>query len=330
MRRAPALVLLVVSLVAGLLLAPAAQASTGTLYAHVDASRAAAGLKVLVRDAALQKVAQAWAEALARSGTLAHNPEYASQIPSGWTRAGENVAYAGAGHTAPDDVVHRMWMESDGHRRNILGDYTSIGIGRKVDSSGRVWAVQVLAKYATSPSPLGLYSDVRQGEPFYESIAWLTDKGITGGYPDGSYGRKDPVTRRQMAAFLYRAAGSPAFTPPARATFSDVPRGAAFHLQIEWLVASGVAAKADTYRPGASVSRGEMAAFLARANGPRPLPSPARATYTDVPRGAMFFAPVEWMAREGVAATAATNPRYNPRQQVTREQMAAFLHRAYR
>ncbi|WP_336924166.1 S-layer homology domain-containing protein [Aquipuribacter sp. SD81] len=329
MRRAPRLVLAVVALLLGLLLVPPAEASTGTLYGHVDRSRTAAGLKVLVRDAALQRVAQAWAEQLARAGRLSHNPSYAQQIPGGWSRAGENVAYVGSGHSAPDDVLHSMWMTSAGHKANILGDYTTIGIGRKVDSSGRVWAVQVFATYTRSPSPLSVFTDVQVGEPYSESIAWLKERGITQGYGDGSFGRKDPVTRGQMAAFLYRAAGSPAFTPPTTATFSDVRRGSAFHKEVEWLVSRGIASRASVYRPTASVSRGEMAAFLARAKGPRPLSVPSRATFADVRPGTYVFAPVEWMAREGVAASSGTAPRYNPGWSVTREHMAAFVFRAY-
>ena len=73
-----------------------------------------------------------------------------------------------------------------------------------------------------------------------------------------------------MAAFLYRAAGSPAFTPPGTATFRDVPVGAAFFREIEWLFSTGITTgwQYDGYRlfrPGANVERQAMAAFLYRA-----------------------------------------------------------------
>ena len=72
-----------------------------------------------------------------------------------------------------------------------------------------------------------------------------------------------------MAAFLYRASGSPAFTPPTRARFSDVPVGTAFRTEIEWLASTGTTTGyADgTYRPLSPVNRDAMAAFLYRRAG---------------------------------------------------------------
>ena len=52
--------------------------------------------------------------------------------------AGENVAYGF------DDVGEVMsgWMHSTGHRRNILGNYTEIGVGRAIAKDGAsYWCV---------------------------------------------------------------------------------------------------------------------------------------------------------------------------------------------
>jgi hypothetical protein len=69
-----------------------------------------------------------------------------------------------------------------------------------------------------------------------------------------------------MAAFLYRLAGSPAFTPPGQASFGDVPRGHPFFREIEWLTATGIASGYSDGRfgPATAVSRQAMAAFLQR------------------------------------------------------------------
>jgi uncharacterized protein YkwD len=123
-----------------------AAASTATLYNLVDSSRRAAGKRTLMRSTALQTVAKRWAAELARSGRLRHNPYYSSQIPRGWRAAGENVGYVG-GATKPEHRLHRMWLDSPGHRANILGSYTHIGIGRVIDARGRLWGVQVFARY---------------------------------------------------------------------------------------------------------------------------------------------------------------------------------------
>ena len=132
--------------------APAANAATSTTSARdgilsdTNAARKAEGHKALRESAAMDAVAQAWAKKLAKSGTLAHNPDYSSSIPSGWTRAAENVA-GGYSYAKVTDA----WLNSSGHRANIMGDFTEIGIGYAVDSSGTAWAVQNFGKYSKAP-----------------------------------------------------------------------------------------------------------------------------------------------------------------------------------
>jgi uncharacterized protein YkwD len=46
-------------------------------------------------------------------------------------RMGENIAY-GTGSFATPRSIFRGWMNSSGHRRNILGPYDDIGIGLQV------------------------------------------------------------------------------------------------------------------------------------------------------------------------------------------------------
>lgn len=56
---------------------------------------------------------------------------------------------------------------------------------------------------------------------------------------------------------------------PNTATFDDVPASHPFFQYIEALVATGVTSgcNADNYCPGAPLTRGQMAVFLARALG---------------------------------------------------------------
>jgi hypothetical protein len=69
-----------------------------------------------------------------------------------------------------------------------------------------------------------------------------------------------------VAAFLYRYAGEPAFTPPVTPSFADVPVTHTFFLEIEWLASTGVAGGFEdgTYGPTVAVSRQAVAAFLYR------------------------------------------------------------------
>jgi uncharacterized protein YkwD len=73
-------------------------------------------------------------------GVLVHNsltPLMA--CPGEVRRAAENIAYGGQ---TPARLMS-MWMNSSGHRANILNPaLTSIGVGIATDSRGIVWATQ--------------------------------------------------------------------------------------------------------------------------------------------------------------------------------------------
>jgi hypothetical protein len=118
---------------------------------------------------------------------------------------------------------------------------------------------------STPPSPPS-FSDVGTSHPFRTEIEWLAEEEITGGFPDGTFRPTGAVTRGSMAAFLYRLAGEPAFTPPSPPTFDDVGTGHTFRTEIEWLASTGVTTgfSDDTFRPAVPVSRQSMAAFLRR------------------------------------------------------------------
>jgi uncharacterized protein YkwD len=108
---------------------PALASPAGDLAAATNAARAAAGLPALQRNAQLDAVAQAWAQHLASTNVLAHNPGLRSQV-SNWSVLGENVGRAG-------DIpsVQRAFMNSPEHRANILDPrYTQMGVGAAVST----------------------------------------------------------------------------------------------------------------------------------------------------------------------------------------------------
>ena len=116
----------VLALALGMALVPSTAHATPAddLAALATQARWANGLNGLLRNAAMDAVAANWANQLAASGTLAHNPNYSAEIPGGWVAAGENVAQ---GHPSAS-AMHEGWMSSPGHRANLLGDYTDIGV----------------------------------------------------------------------------------------------------------------------------------------------------------------------------------------------------------
>lgn len=103
-----------------------------------------------------------------------------------------------------------------------------------------------------------------EGNIHEAAINRLAAAGITGGCAVGRYCPKDPVKRDQMASFLVRAYDLPSSsTDP----FTD-DEGNQHENQINALAASGVTGGCGParYCPTVSVSRGQMAAFLHRAD----------------------------------------------------------------
>lgn len=140
------------------------------LYELTNQARAQSGLGALAYDSAAVGVARAWAQELARSQSLRHNPNLAAQVDQFvtnlWSRLGENVGYA----SGPDQV-HSAFMNSSGHRANILGDYNRVGVGAARDGAGRVWTAVVFIKgpalSGSAPSaPSGTFAPFSSAQAF--------------------------------------------------------------------------------------------------------------------------------------------------------------------
>ena len=56
------------------------------------------------------------------------------------------------------------------------------------------------------PPAASSFWDVPETSPFFTQIEWLQYTGIAAGWPDGSFGPGDSITREATAAFLFRAA----------------------------------------------------------------------------------------------------------------------------
>lgn len=146
--RAAATLLLALVLACVALLGPAtgAAASSADVVSRLNGARADAGLAPLQASSDLTAVAQRWAERMAASGELAHNPALADEV-GGWSAIAENV-----GTGADVATVHGVLMGSSGHRANILGGSTQVGAG-VASGHGAVWVVQVFRTPSGDAAP---------------------------------------------------------------------------------------------------------------------------------------------------------------------------------
>ena len=125
-----------------------------------------------------------------------------------------------------------------------------------------------------------------------------------------------------MAAFLNRALD----LPNTGYDFFDDDDGTLFEHDINRLARAGITGGCATRRfcPDATVSREQMASFLTRAFG---LPLTSTDFFTD-DNTSIHEGSINRLAASGITGGCAVG-RYCPKSNVTREQMAAFLYRAF-
>jgi S-layer homology domain len=180
------------------------------------------------------------------------------------------------------------------------------------------------------------FHDVAADSEFHEFIGKASAAGITVGCTaDGMFYCPDrTVTREQMAAFILRSVGEFNPPPPALQRFVDVSPMNTFYSFIDQIAERGITVgcnpQGTMYCPSQAVTREQMAAFIIRALGEFNPPNPAQQRFLDVPPTSPFYGFIDQMARRGI--TLGCNLQgtlYCPNTVVTREQMAAFLVRAF-
>lgn len=171
----------------------------------------------------------------------------------------------------------------------------------------------------TPPPPAGTFCDT--DDHFHEAnIDKVAAAGITQGDDDGCFRPDAPVTRGQMAAFIDRAYD----LAPGAATFCDTA-GTTHEASIAAVAEAGIAEGTidGCYRPAASVTRGQMASFIARAESLAP---GGTSNFCDI-AGTTHEDNIVAIADAGIAQGDSAGC-FNPGDDVTRGQMATFLARA--
>ncbi|WP_056426309.1 CAP domain-containing protein [Arthrobacter sp. Leaf69] len=128
-------------------------------FDRINAFRATKGLKPLKFNVNIATVSQKWSDEMAATGLFAHNGDYVTGAPEGWTSASENIAwytYAPSGQRFVN-----LWINSPGHNANMSrpdDQYMGIGIS-SVD--GRIYATANHFRYQDGVVPPGSYNSPR-------------------------------------------------------------------------------------------------------------------------------------------------------------------------
>jgi hypothetical protein len=317
-RRALIVLLLIISLMTWAV--PGASAATTDASAEaefvklINQDRKARGLGPLRLNLQLTRVARDWSGSMAAAGRISHRPRLANAVDGNWTRLAENV---GVGPSV--STLHSTFMNSSGHRANVLGDFNHVGVG-VVRSGGRMW---VTVNFLKGSGDYPAFTDVKRGthRPNVEAVF---RRGTTNGCSSKRYCPGSTVTRAQMASFLARELG---LSPGSVRQFRDVSSSHTHAGAIGAVAARGITigCSKDRFCPNEPVTRGQMATFLQRAldlKGAEP------SRFKDVGPSHAHRAGIGAMERAGITKGCETD-RFCPGARVRRDQMASFLERAF-
>jgi hypothetical protein len=333
--------LVVVSLIAGsAVTAPAAAALTvedfeECLLGLINRDRIAAGAGTLAMAYDLNPEVRAHSQKMAGEGDLRHmtSVERNPILPDSWNTWGENVAWHSSPNLPDCSTIHNMFMNSSGHRANILSSNKRFAaLGVYIGANG-TWVTELFFNATDYEAPgapgSGLFWD-DDLSVFEADIEKLAAAGVTSGCNPPTNNRfcpNDHLTRGQMAAMLVRALG---LTANEGTNFTD-DNNSIFETDIERLATAGITTGCnpptnDRFCPDRSLTRGQMAAMLVRALG---LTANNGTDFTD-DNNSIFETDIERLATAGITTgcNPPTNNRYCPDDKVTRGQMAAFLVRA--
>jgi len=143
--------LLLVVALATVGLGVAAGADSGTeseFISKINSSRASAGLAPLAANGNLTSYARQHTAGMMEAGEIYHSSsaQLGAAGGSGWDKMGENV---GKGQSPTS--LHQAFMNSPGHKANILGDYNYVGVGTGSKDGYLYVTVIFMKKGSTSP-----------------------------------------------------------------------------------------------------------------------------------------------------------------------------------
>ena len=180
------------------------------------------------------------------------------------------TAYAAVEDTGFSDVAADAWYADAVTyvRDNGLMSGTSDKTFTPGGTMTRGMLVTTLYRMAGSPSleneDLGYpFADVPGDAWYAEGVYWARLAGVVGGYSEDQFGPDDPVTREQIAAILWRYAGSPA--AESGTDFADEGSISAYATQaVDWARANGIVNGVEDNRflSQSSATRAQVATIL--------------------------------------------------------------------
>lgn len=196
-----------------------------------------------------------------------------------------------------------------------------------------VCTLALLASFTTAFAAANQFTDVPSSYWAHNEIAFVVDKGLFNGTTATQFSPDAQMKRGQLAAVLYRYAGSPAVS--GTSGYTDVAATSYYADACAWAKQNGIfmADKLDTasLKPDESITRSEFAVMLynfAKLNGKAEVNNRAENPYADMTNvsSEIKTAILNWAVPAGILG-GTTDTTMNPFGAIKRSHVAAMLYR---
>lgn len=231
-------------------------------------------------------------------------------------------------HTLTANDAHVAWEYIKHFSRNADG---SISIdGERVDDTPIIPDLPVIVPGGSdedTAASVGGFIDVSETAWYAEAVEWAVENEITAGTSSKTFSPNAACTRAQMVTFLWRASGYPDPVSDVM-PFTDVSPDAYYYRAVLWAVGEGITTgtSATTFSPDATVTRGQVVAFLYRAAGEPAAEAANR--FKDVAESAYYYDAVLWAVAQNVTEGSSANT-FSPENACTRAEIVTFLYRYF-
>ena len=170
------------------------------------------------------------------------------------------------------------------------------------------------------------FTDIKEGDFFYESVIWAVKEGITTGATDSTFNPNGDLLRAQFVTMLWRHAGEPVMEGVVN-PFTDVKESDWYYNAVLWAVEEGITTGATdtTFNPNGVTNRAQAVTFLWRYLG-EPEADTSN-TFTDVVAGQWYEAPINW-AVENKVTNGMGDGTFGINEKCNRAHAVTFLYRA--
>ena len=202
------------------------------------------------------------------------------------------------------------------------------------DDSGSDDTSTVTPSTPSVPEYVNPFTDVSEGDYFYDAVKWAVTDNVTTGTTDTTFSPDMVCSRAQAVTFLYRAAGSP--DAKGEMPFSDVAEDAYYHDAVLWAIEKGITKgiSETEFAPDAVCTREQIVTFLYRtAISLGKDVSVGEDTnilsYDDAfDIGEWAIPAMQWACGAGVM-NGTSESTLSPQMECTRGQIVTFLYRAF-